>query len=80
MKNSYSELGGMLTPKFGKLTVEKNKSANGVKNKKIIYASWSELVRLNHLHCRVGKGYLIFQIFGKERHKVYQVKQQSKYH
>ena len=35
-ENSYSELGGpVFTPKFGKLTLERKRSADDVKNKKI---------------------------------------------
>ena len=35
-ENSYIELGGpVLTPKFGKLTLERKRSANDVKSKKV---------------------------------------------
>ena len=58
----------MLTPKFGKLTLERKVSTDDIKDMKIIFASQPQ-VQLSWVIYDVlwvDKGYLIFQILGKE--------------
>ena len=54
-ENSYSELGGLVfTPKFGKLSLERKRSADDVESKKNL---------LIKVYLRAGRG-IFFKIFG----------------
>ena len=58
-ENSYSELGGpVLTPKFGKLSLEKKRSPDDVESKKNL---------LIKVYLRAGRG-IFFKIFGDTWH------------